>query len=212
VSFEENGLPPRHSRKSKQKSSIPLKKVIRSGLIVFGVLFFGLIGFELYRANIAHPSVPSGSPVVTTEEVTPQKPVSELERDSKPNPSTQARPAEGTVSNDQEIKETASAASPEPHPNPVQPAAPSQTGSTTTEKAIPPKTSLGTASPPPTTGKNAAGPKTIRHVVKKGETLFMLSRKYYGNNESVSRIARYNGFHTETQLTEGNVVMIPISQ
>lgn len=197
MSFEQNGLPPRHSRKSKQKSSIPLKKVIRSGLIVFGVLFFGIIGFELYRANIAHPSVPSGSPVVTTKEVTPQKPVSELEQDSMPNPSTQARPA---------------AASPEPHPNPVQPAAPSKTGSTTTQKAIPPKISSGTASPPTAIGKNAAGPKTIRHVVKKGETLFMLSRKYYGNNANVSRIARYNGFHTETQLTEGNVVMIPISQ
>lgn len=37
----------------------------------------------------------------------------------------------------------------------------------------------------------------------------MLSRKYYGNNSGVSRIAKYNGFHEETQLIAGKVVMSP---
>ena len=39
----------------------------------------------------------------------------------------------------------------------------------------------------------------------------MLSRKYFGNNSNVSRIARYNGFHPETQLVEGKVVFVPLA-
>jgi nucleoid-associated protein YgaU len=54
--------------------------------------------------------------------------------------------------------------------------------------------------------------KVVRHVVQKGETLFKLSRQYYGNNSGVARIARYNGFSPDTELVMGKVILIPLSQ
>jgi len=51
----------------------------------------------------------------------------------------------------------------------------------------------------------------VRHVVQKGDTLYKLSRQYYGNNSGVARIARYNGFSPDTQLVVGKVVLIPLS-
>jgi len=56
-----------------------------------------------------------------------------------------------------------------------------------------------------------AKPKVVRHVVQKGDTLYKLSRQYYGNNSGVARIARYNGFSPDTQLVVGKVVLIPLS-
>nr|WP_256434390.1 LysM peptidoglycan-binding domain-containing protein [Brevibacillus sp. HB1.3] len=94
---------------------------------------------------------------------------------------------------------------------------------------VPAKTSTGTTvsrtnqitSTSPSTvaapGKPASTPpvtksKIVKHVVKKGETLFMLSRKYYGNNSNVRRIAKYNGLHSEAGLVEGRVVLVPLVQ
>ncbi|MFM1652753.1 LysM peptidoglycan-binding domain-containing protein [Brevibacillus sp. B_LB10_24] len=51
--------------------------------------------------------------------------------------------------------------------------------------------------------------KVKRHVVKQGETLYQLSRLYYGNETNVKRIARYNGISAEAKLAVGQVISIP---
>jgi nucleoid-associated protein YgaU len=99
---------------------------------------------------------------------------------------------------------------------------------------VPPQTPTagGTMNPKPAAGKtngattpvssqpaSASGaapsatpkPKLKRHVVQKGDTLFKLSRLYYGNNGGVSRIAGYNGLSPEAQLKAGDVLTIPLS-
>ncbi|MFD2371804.1 LysM peptidoglycan-binding domain-containing protein [Brevibacillus sp. GCM10020057] len=77
------------------------------------------------------------------------------------------------------------------------------------------KAAIATAGAPAQTKGSSAGskkPKSIRHVVQKGETLYMLSRKYYGNNSNVARIAKYNGLSLEAQLKAGAVVFVPLLQ
>lgn len=68
----------------------------------------------------------------------------------------------------------------------------------------------GTSARAKTSSSGSEKPKAIRHVVQKGETLYMLSRKYYGNNSNVARIAKYNGLSPEAQLTAGTVVFVPL--
>ncbi|WP_228728134.1 LysM peptidoglycan-binding domain-containing protein [Brevibacillus composti] len=54
-----------------------------------------------------------------------------------------------------------------------------------------------------------AEPGVRQHKVKKGETLFQLSRLYYGHNSGVKKIASYNGISADAQLVEGQIVKIP---
>jgi nucleoid-associated protein YgaU len=72
------------------------------------------------------------------------------------------------------------------------------------------------ASSQPTSSSGAVpaakpAPKVKRHVVQKGDTLYKLSRLYYGNNGGVTRIAGYNGLSPEAQLKAGDVLTIPLS-
>ncbi|EJL25956.1 LysM peptidoglycan-binding domain-containing protein [Brevibacillus sp. BC25] len=202
MNLEHNPLPPRRSRHTHPKASFSFKKWIQPGLYLFGFVFFGLIGLELYRANVPHESAASGS--VEVKEV------------SKASPTSQ-----GSKAGEKEPVSVVLAATPDPNASVTNPLAKVKTTeSKPVEPAVKATTSVQTpvnkatqiapvkpASTPPTTKS-----KVVKHVVKKGETLFMLSRKYYGNNSNVGRIARYNGLHSEAGLVEGKIVMVPLFQ
>ncbi|MDC0759892.1 MULTISPECIES: LysM peptidoglycan-binding domain-containing protein [Brevibacillus] len=225
MNLEHNPLPPRRSRHTRPKASFSFKKWIQPGLYLFGLVFFGLIGLELYRANVPHESAASGSVEVkdvskasTTSQGSKageKEPVSVV-LDATPDPSASVTTPPAKVktieskSIEPAVKAVTSVQTPAVSPVPAQTSTgtpvnkANQIASTSTSKvAIPGKQ----ASTPPTTKS-----KVVKHVVKKGETLFMLSRKYYGNNSNVGRIAKYNRLHSEAGLVEGKIVWIPLLQ
>ncbi|WP_429840955.1 LysM peptidoglycan-binding domain-containing protein [Brevibacillus sp. FIR094] len=225
MNLEHNPLPPRRSRHTRPKASFSFKKWIQPGLYLFGFVFFGLIGFELYRANVTHESAASGSVEVkdvskasTTSQGSKageKEPVSVvLAATPDPGASVTTPPAKvKTIESkpaEPGVKATTSIQTPAVSPVPAQTSngtpvnKANQIASTSTSKVATPGKQ---ASTPPTTKS-----KVVKHVVKKGETLFMLSRKYYGNNSNVGRIARYNGLHSEAGLVEGKIVMVPLLQ
>lgn len=219
MNLEQNQLPPRRSRHSRPKASFSLKKWVQSGLLLFGLLFFGLIGFELYKANAPHETAGSVDFSVANE-TTVASQTGEAEPESVVLPST-PDPNAAVENTSDKTKET-QAKPVEPVTTVVQtnqkPAVKSTASTTTagtsdamkdnqaTGKTIQNETTA--VKKPPTPAPKA---KVVKHVVKKGETLFMLSRKYYGNNSNVSRIANYNGFSADAGLTEGRVVLVPLA-
>lgn len=197
----QGGLPPRSSRGTQRKSGrVSFKRVIQGGLILFGALFFGLIGLELYHAqggsqsavpnqsvdSEAKPSVDSAAqeeqqpPAHNTEELS-QTPVTDSDQGEAPATSAVTTPVTDAVTETTALTPSADQAS-----------APQEQAT----------------SPEPA----AAQPKTVKHVVVKGDTLFKLSRQYYGNNSGASRIASYNGLAADAQLRIGTVVTIPLSR
>ncbi|MDF2682043.1 MAG: peptidoglycan-binding protein LysM [Brevibacillus sp.] len=217
MSIEQTGLPPRRSRNKRANRPISLKKLIQSGLVLFGALFFGLIGIELYQAKVSHPTAAEDSPVVTTEEPTNVQTTPTSEQAS-----ASGQPAPPAII-EQPTQTAPSAAQVQPTPPPPGPSTAQKSGSSPSSHAGTAEVTGNTAGPAikPATDSSKKGtpgaavaekPKAVKHVVKKGETLYMLSRKYYGNNSNVSRIASYNGISLEAQLTEGKVVMVPLSQ
>ncbi|MED1724176.1 LysM peptidoglycan-binding domain-containing protein [Brevibacillus parabrevis] len=234
MNLEMNQLPPRRSRHNRTKtSSVRFKTWVKSGLFVFGILFFGLIGFELYKANVARSTEGNTEAALETQaesnatvakaESTPT--TSESEPTSVVLPAT---PAETSAAAEQKgTEEATSKPAPAPveptsgvsaHPVPVTPVA-SSTPATTPKKEnkkpvqtkAKPPAATATATVVQKPAETAQKPRVVKHVVQKGETLFMLSRRYFGNNSNVSRIARYNGFHTQAQLVEGKVVLVPLA-
>lgn len=210
MNLEQNPLPPRRSRHTRPKASFSFKKWIQPGLYLFGFVFFGLIGLELYRANVLHESATSGS--VEVKEVSKvgtiapgskageKEPVSVvLAATPDPNASVTNPPAKAKTTESKPVEPVVKAAT--SVQTPAVSTVPAQTS--TSKVATPDKQ----ASTPPTPKS-----KVVKHVVKKGETLFMLSRKYFGNNSNVGRIARYNGLHSEAGLVEGKIVLVPLVQ
>lgn len=203
----QDGLPPRRSRAvQRKKQKVSLKRIIQGGLIVFGTLFFGLIGLELYQAKNVNPvkpvvaSIPDSSSTETAPENQNQTSVASQQ------PSNEATPPSNEESTEPkaEVKPAEPVAVTAPQPSaPVQAAPAPQTAAPVPAAPSPVASETQTSS---------EQPKTVRHVVEKGDTLFKLSRKYYGNNSGVSRIARYNGLTADAQLTTGNVVIIPLSK
>ncbi|WP_432776940.1 LysM peptidoglycan-binding domain-containing protein [Brevibacillus gelatini] len=219
MNLETNQLPPRRSRHTRKKASVGMKTWVRSGLLVFGVVFFGLIGLELYKANLEREKAEAVRMSMATQGTSEAKPSAAGAETAAPEPksvvlhTTPAEPAQ-----------TAEQAQPAVAPASAAPASASSAPASTSASEIP-KTqskpvqaktegaSVAPATPVPKQKPTppAQKPKVVKHVVKKGETLYMLSRKYFGNNSNVSRIARYNGFHPETQLVEGKVVFVPLA-
>ncbi|GEC90855.1 LysM peptidoglycan-binding domain-containing protein [Brevibacillus brevis] len=225
MNLEHNPLPPRRSRHTRPKASFSFKKWIQPGLYLFGFVFFGLIGLELYRANVPHESAASGSVEVkdvSKASATSQgskagekEPVSVILPDTAdPNASVTNSPAKAKTPESKPVeaavKTTSSVQTPAASPVPAQTSTATpvnkanQIASTSTSKVATPGKKAST----PSTTKS----KVVKHVVKKGETLFMLSRKYYGNNSNVGRIAKYNGLQSEAGLVEGKIVLVPLVQ
>ncbi len=214
MTIEPTGLPPRGSRKKQTRSPVSLKKLLQSGLVLFGALFFGLIGIELYQAKMTHPSAAEGTPEVNAEKPTDVQSAPASEQTTAALPAAARQPAQPAPSVTEPPTTTPSA---EAAPSAVQnvgSASPKQSGTKEatgkTTSVSKPVTDAGKAEAP--IAKVSEKPKAVKHVVQKGETLYMLSRKYYGNNSSVARIANYNGMSLEAQLTAGTVVMVPISK
>ncbi|MBY0084443.1 LysM peptidoglycan-binding domain-containing protein [Brevibacillus brevis] len=225
MNLEHNPLPPRRSRHTRPKASFSFKKWIQPGLYLFGFVFFGLIGLELYRANIPHESAATGSVEVkdVSKAITASQGSKAGEKEpasvvlpSAPDPNASANtpPAKAKTTESKPVepvvKATPSVQTPAVSPVPAQ---------TTTGTLVnkPNQIASPSATKVATPGKQASTPSTtkskvVKHVVKKGETLFMLSRKYYGNNSNVRRIATYNGLHSEAGLVEGKIVLVPLVQ
>lgn len=193
------GLPPRSSRGTQRKSGkVSFKRVIQGGLIFFGALFFGLIGLELYHAQGGSQSAVPNQ-LVDSEAKPTVDPAAQTEQ-QPPAQNAEEAPQTPVAGSDQGESATT-------------PAVATPVTNTVTETATPvPSTDQApqeqAASPEPA----AAQSKTVKHVVVKGDTLFKLSRQYYGNNSGVSRIASYNGLAADAQLRIGTVVTIPLSR
>lgn len=203
----QDGLPPRRSRAvQRKKQKVSLKRIIQGGLIVFGTLFFGLIGLELYQAKNANSVQPAAANVSDIPSAETASENQDQQSTTSPQPSNEATPPTNVESTEPkgEVKPAETVAVPAPQPSaPVQAVPAPQTATPETAAPAPVVSETQTSS---------EQPKTVRHVVEKGDTLFKLSRKYYGNNSGVSRIARYNGLAADAQLTTGNVVIIPLSK
>lgn len=213
MNLEPNQLPPRRSRHTQRKVNFSFTKWVRSGLVVFGAVFFGVILVELYQAQVFHEAAKPSTSVLTVSEPTTDNIASAGQAENAAGKDQGAAASTPTVQEAKTTPETKDAKlDPPPVSTPsVQPASqPSTTGEpkpipTASVPVKPTNPSAASASAP------APKPKAIRHVVQKGETLYMLSRKYYGNNLNVSRIAKYNGFRADTQLTAGKIVMVPLA-
>jgi nucleoid-associated protein YgaU len=200
---EAQGLPPRRLRHRQKR--YPITALLGSGLVLFGALFFGIVAAELYQAQrTPQTAVADQAPQTQLPSVQPLSPVKSVQPKENPQASVGM---ESSLA-----KETVS-----PPPAAATSAVKPDTGAANTSAAKP-DTRAANASAvkpaPPTKQPPAAPakPRVLRHVVKKGETLYQLSRKYYGHPSGVHRIARYNGFGTEHELSEGEVVFIPLSQ
>ncbi|MED1944406.1 MULTISPECIES: LysM peptidoglycan-binding domain-containing protein [Brevibacillus] len=223
MNLEHNPLPPRRSRHTRPKASFSFKKWIQPGLYLFGLVFFGLIGLELYKANVAHESAASGS--VEVKDVSKANTTSQGSKAGEKEPvsvvltpdlnATVTKPPDKTKTTDSKPVEPAVKATTSVQTSAVSPVQTQASTSTPLNKAK--QIASPSTSKVATPGKTASAPtatksKIVKHVVKKGETLFMLSRKYYGNNSNVRRIAKYNGLHSEAGLVEGKIVLVPLVQ
>ncbi|WP_019122932.1 LysM peptidoglycan-binding domain-containing protein [Brevibacillus massiliensis] len=183
-------LPSRKLRHSRKRRSGPLANHNRLALLmgIFGVLIAGAIAYEIVQANKNRPAL---SVQATTE--MPQETSQHAPAVPKENEGENEHP-------DSQSKATAES-----------PAAPHPTG--TSGPPLPKEqlspTDAGPAAAEPVRSKEQKQLKVKRHVVKQGETLYQLSRLYYGNQTSVKRIARYNGISPEAKLTVGQVISIP---
>ncbi|MFP3387948.1 LysM peptidoglycan-binding domain-containing protein [Brevibacillus sp. SIMBA_040] len=215
MNLEPNQLPPRRSRNTQRKVNFSFTKWVRSGLVVFGAVFFGVILVELYQAQVSHEAAKLGTPTLTVSEPTTDNIASAGQAENVAGKALGAAASTPTVQEGKTTPETKVDAkidvppvSTSPSVQPVsQPSTFAEPKSTPIAN-VPAKQNNATVAPATTP---APKPKVIRHVVQKGETLYMLSRKYYGNNLNVSRIAKYNGFHADTQLTAGKIVMVPLA-
>lgn len=73
--------------------------------------------------------------------------------------------------------------------------------------AVAPVQPLGTPTPPATTAPKASG-EPVRHQVKRGETAFIIARKY---NVSPQALGEWNGLNGNLDLREGQYLMIPVA-
>jgi nucleoid-associated protein YgaU len=209
-------LPPRRLRHKRGRLSY--KAVLSSGLAIFGSLFLVLVAAELYQAHQTS-SNPPGNETARAEQAAAGQPSAIAQADgSAPsaspvgsaavsggeggqaaaivnNPSSGSLPNESAQTKANAVAGTASEKPATEQTNATTPASFGHTSSSGKVQAA----------------KPAPKPKVKHHVVQKGETLFMLSRLYYGNNGGVSRIARYNGISPEAKLKAGDVLSIPLS-
>jgi nucleoid-associated protein YgaU len=176
------GLPSRKVRHSKRKMSFAA--MLGPGIAVFGAIFFGLVGLELYQAK--HSSAPAANvqpqPLATTETHPVQSGQKATEASSKQSNTGAAAPS------------------------------PAQSKSNAQKTEANPMVKPAVVSVQHQPVVTPARPKAKRHVVKKGDTLFKLSRLYYGNHSGVARIASYNGLRPDQQLIAGTVIKIPVKQ
>ncbi|MEJ8544905.1 LysM peptidoglycan-binding domain-containing protein [Brevibacillus borstelensis] len=214
--------------------ALSFRTVLQSGLAVFGTLFLILIGFELYKASQTVPGAVSikekatgsdasraeTSPIAASSEARVHTPSTSGQAEGVENAGQQANTVtKPSAETKQDASQRAGEASRSPTAN-------KSKASTSTIKDKQAENNVQgeapgskqTAAPAakPGDGEKQQGsspqPEVKQHKVKKGETLFQLSRLYYGHNSGVKKIAGFNGISAEAQLMEGQIVKIPLSR
>ncbi|RNB81598.1 LysM peptidoglycan-binding domain-containing protein [Brevibacillus fluminis] len=219
-------LPSRKLRHSNRKAS-PLSRLLTMGVILFGSIFILFILYELILAQ--NSDTKEGLHIVQSS----QSSVEESGERKEPAASEAvpvsagvvASPVEKTSTNQQAASTSESVVTTPASPKPTDvkkapaPQTPTPAAKPASQSAATP--SPQQANPMPTTEKTQPVEKSekpkpkiesIRHVVQKGETLFQLSRKYYGNQSSVRKIAAFNGLSPDNALPIGKVLYIPVSK
>lgn len=212
-------LPPRRLRHKRARLSY--KTVLGSGLAVFGTLFLTLVVVELYQAHQTQSvTAPLGKNETAQEERAADGQASDFAH-ADGSAALPTPPAGSTAVGGGEGKRAA--ATTKIASSGSLPDGSSSTGAKAVAGAAAEKPAAGNtngattpASSQPTSSSGAVpaakpAPKVKRHVVQKGDTLYKLSRLYYGNNGGVTRIAGYNGLSPEAQLKAGDVLTIPLS-
>lgn len=214
-------LPSRSLRHSNRKKS-RLGRLVTLGGILFGSIFIVFIVYELFlaqkgstdsdlRLNQSKSSTVVESTTEKADSSPPEKtvsvaaPVVQTKAVPKPESQSAASPHVEPIQSD-------SAAVPPTPKTPAKASTPApaakQAGSSkqqiTAPKEITPVKSNAVKS-----NEVKKKPQATKHIVQKGETLFQLSRKYYGNQSSVKKIAAFNGIAPDTALLEGKVLFIP---
>ena len=186
------GLPPRSNRLAKRQKARKMKFFL-VGLYLFGTIAIGFIGFELFQASRNMPTVQYQAEKETTIARVNQAASSQAKNTTSIQPPTaQEKPNATTPTATAYAQQQAPIQKPAVVQNPV-----SKPATNTTQTKQPPT-------------QQANKPKLKRHRVAAGDTLFKLSRKYYGNGMGVDRIARQNHLNPEAPLPIGRVIYIPL--
>lgn len=208
-------LPSRKLRYSNRKKS-RLGTFITLGLTLFGSIFIVFIVYELILAQSGGRE--TGLQAVTSSTTTIKQDPKEKETSSSApeiasSNAPELQPESSPVPQAPEAKPAVAAPKPQSSPlksttpSDVQQQAPAQQQTPVTQEQ--PKPAPATTNVKKTDeGKNER--KTVKHVVQKGETLIKLSRKYYGNQRSINKIAAYNGLNPDRALLIGKVLYIPV--
>ncbi|WP_134683265.1 LysM peptidoglycan-binding domain-containing protein [Brevibacillus migulae] len=219
VSEELQGQSPMLSRKlrhSKQKR-ISYNSLVKLGLVVFGALFIGLFVLEMVKSrNVPEANfIEKEISATTTVQVKPV--VAKESVGSQPSTATETKGPETNASPVGANQPATGQATTKANPESTQPT-PQTAAQPTEKKPEQPASETKAASPQPSqpASSQAAQPaantqvQVVRHVVKQGDTLFKLSRQYYGNSRGVDTIAKYNGIAKDGQLLTGTVLSIPL--
>lgn len=211
------GLPPRSNRIAKRQKTRK-KKLFVAGLYLFGAIAIGLIGFELFQASRNMPTVQYQAEKDTTIAQVNQSTPALKGNTTSPEPSN--IPAKPQGINPTETSGSTTGTNPsEPAAKavqaPVQQQAPIQKQPTnqkqsSSQQTVSKPTNNTTQIKAQPVVQQPAKPKLTRHRVVAGDTLFKLSRKYYGNGMGVDRIARQNHLNPEDPLPIGRVIYIPM--
>jgi|GEM_PF-832406 len=199
---EQPTLPPRRE-KHRTKPTIRTPHLLRWGIYVFVAFFLALMVYEITQAFFLKKdsyaaSVTAGKNAEKVPSATTQQ-----QGAGGAKPSTDVKAAAATTSAPQATPAVAKTQAASGTPAVAKPQAAPATPAVTKPQPAPTK--------PAVKKKPAAKPKTIRYVVKKGDTLYKLARSYYySTSQGVSRIARYNGLSPQAELVEGTVLYIPL--
>lgn len=184
------GLPPRGKRLAKRQREKRIK-YFRMGLYLFGTIALAFIGYELYLASKNLPTVTYNQQTETT--------IAEVHKENS-NVSTDVTKAASPEASSATKATQQSIPVAKQTPKPPEQAKPN-IGTEQTNAPI---------KQPAVATKPAEKPKAIRHRVTAGDTLFKLSRKYYGNGMGVDRIAKRNHLNPNAPLSIGRVIYIPL--
>lgn len=218
VPHEHHGQSPMLSRKLRhsKRKTFSYSSLIKLGLLIFGTLFIGLFVLEMVKSQnlptlsvVEKQSPPpppetvqAAVPAVNEESQAAEPAVNEESQTALPAGTKQSPTAAAASGNNTSKTSTASSQTT------VKTEPKKQTIPTKTNAAAP--VSQPAANVEPKKAEPAEQPKAIRHVVKQGDTLFKLSRHYYGNGRGVEAIARYNGLQVDGELWVGTVLYIPM--
>jgi LysM repeat protein len=144
-------------------------------------------------------------PEIKAGESTMADPVTAQQMTPQVNPATVSSPSVTTVVVPSEGTQTSTGKPPENSVNPIQALVQSATGSTTQQTASSQTPAVSTATPA------VSSMASSKHVVKNGDTLESIARKYYGSGtpDLISKIQRANNMKNPNRLKLDQELTIP---